>query len=497
MIRAIFFPDSFTMFFWGVVVFAMAFATASHILMNKREEPVSSVLWIFIVFTFPVAGILLYLIFGINKLFTNEEKMKLATELIRTEKRTPLHEVIRRHLEEQKKYAYRETFEGEYQKYYKMLDRLLPETVPLSGNKIELLIDGTKAYPRMLEEISRAENSIHLQSFIIMDDAVGREIFDLLEKKSKEGVKTKIIYDRFGSFKAGTRFFKVGMENLKIKPFSFFNLNRPAGIQLRNHRKLMVIDGKRAFIGGINISSDNDREFASKDKYIHDLHCFIEGPAVGEFQFSFLNDWLYVSGENISNLFREEYFPEIKTQGQSVVRVVNTGPGQCEHGTEKLFTAAATCAENYIWIITPYFIPDIPFWKMLCAASSRGVEIRLIVPKKNNHWYVQYATENLYPILIDAGVRIFEKTGPFSHAKATLVDGTWAMMGSSNCDVRSFRLNYELDFVASGGDFVEELHSQFMKEMSESQELSYQDVINGKFFHEVLRRACSLLTPIL
>ncbi len=497
MLKALFFPDSFTMFFWGVVILLMTLVTATHILMNKREEASSSVLWLFVVFTFPVVGMIFYLLFGINKIHTTGTKIRFSAELLKIEKKSHLHNVIKCHINEQRKYAWQKDFSQGYPKYCQMLDRLIPESIPLSGNSIELLIDGTKAYPKMLKEMSKAKTSIHLQSFIIMDDSVGKEIFDLLEKKSEEGVSVKVIYDRFGSLKAGRRFFQIKNKNLEIKPFSILNLSRPWAIQLRNHRKLIVIDGEKAFIGGINISNDNDSEFSRKDRYIHDLHCFIRGPAVGELQFSFLNDWLYVSGAKINELFKEKYFPQIKSYGDSVIRVLASGPGQCDHGTEKLFTTAVTTAEKQIWIMTPYFIPDIPFWKMLCAAAARDVEIKLIIPKKNNHWYVQYATENLYPILLEAGIRIFKKTGTFSHVKAMLVDGSWAVMGSSNCDVRSFKLNYELDFVASGGDFITELHSQFIKEISESEELFLSDTINEKFHHEVLQRACSLLTPIL
>ncbi len=497
MLRTVFFPDSFTMFFWGVVVLMMAVATALHILHNKREEPVSSVLWLFIVFTFPLAGIIFYLLFGVNKVYTIGERVKDAAEKLRRKRREQIHSALKRHIEVQRRYASPRISGRDYPRYCKMLDRLLPESLPLARNSVELLIDGTKAYPRMLDEISKARNSVHLQSFIIMDDAVGREIFDLLEEKSRQGVRVKVIYDRFGSLKAGHRLFKFGGGNFQTKPFSILNLSRPFAIQLRNHRKLMVIDGDRAFVGGINISSDNDDKFSAKDRYIHDLHCLIRGPAVGEFQYAFLNDWHYVSGKDIASFISDDLFPLIEPQGESTLRVVASGPGQCDNGTERIFTTAAAAAESSIWMMTPYFVPDIPFWKMLCAASARGVDIRLIVPRRNNHWYVQYATENLYPTLLDAGIRIFLKNGPFSHAKAMLVDGSWAVMGSSNCDVRSFKLNYELDFIASGGDFISVLHSQFAAEMKDSTELDISDTINRGFAREMLCRASSLLTPVL
>jgi cardiolipin synthase len=493
-------PDSLTMFFIAVVILLMSCATAVHILLNKSNEPVSATLWLFIVFSFPLAGMAVYVLLGINKVYATGEKMRMAREIIHSEKKSPVHSAIKRHLEEQKKYmANASRPETGCPEYAKMFDRILTEAVPLSGNRVELLEDGTKAYPKMLTEMSTAKSSIHLQSFIIMDDPVGREIFNLLGKKANEGVKIKIIYDRFGSLKAGIRskLFAIKNANVQVRAFSLLNLSSPWTTQLRNHRKLLVIDGEKAFVGGINISRDNDSAFAGKDRYIHDLHCFIRGPAVGELQFSFMRDWFYVTGEKISGLFKEEYFPAVEARGDSIVRVVSSGPGQYDGGTEKIFVTAAACARKYIWIMTPYFVPDISFWKMLRASSAKGVEIRIIVPQKNNHWYVQYATRSLYPNLLEAGIRIFEKKGPFSHAKAMLVDGEWAVMGSSNCDVRSFRLNYELDFIASGGDFLNILHSQFLKEISESEEILFEDVIKKSLSVEIIERACSLLTPIL
>lgn len=497
MIRKIVFADSFTMFFWGVTLFLMASATAVHILYNRREEHVSTVLWLFVVYTFPLFGIVFYILFGINKIYTTGAKIKSASDKFKIEKKRQIHPALKQHLEIQKKHAWRKSQGWEYPRYNKMLDHLLPETIPLSGNKIELLIDGTCAYPKMLKEIEKAKKHIHLQSFIIMNDQTGREILSLLEKKSKEGVKVKLIYDRFGSLKAGKNLFQMRSENFKAKPFSILNLSRPFAVQLRNHRKLLVIDGEKAFVGGINISSENDARFCTKRRYIHDLHCLIEGPSVGDLQFSFLNDWHYVSGQSFNDFLEEDFFPPLSEKENSVIRVVASGPGQCDNGTEKLFTTAALSAEKSLWIMTPYFVPDIPYWKMLCGAAAKGVDVRIIIPQKNNHWFVQYATENLFPTLLDAGIRIFLKRPPFNHAKATLIDNSWSIMGSSNCDVRSFKLNYELDFVASSGNFINTLHNQFICEMNDSDEIQLNDIVKRSFKREMLCRACSLFTPVL
>jgi len=452
--------DILTLSYFSVFVSLISCVTAIHILINKHEESVSAVTWLLVVFAFPGLGVVFYLLFGINKIYTRGLKIKLANEIILKDLHksnelsveiSTTHKALAKHLDEQHNFEFIGN-KQDYPDYCKMLDRLLPDTIPLKGNKVDLLLDGTQAYPMMLEAIRNAQSSIHLQSYIIMNDSVGKEIFDALRKRAEQGVKVKVLYDRFGSLAAFTSFFFSQFikdtPNMEIQPFSML---LPWSIQLRNHRKLIVIDGRKAFIGGINISSDNDSKAARKDKYIHDLHCYVEGPVVGELQFTFLRDWFFVTAASTSDLLKEEYFPHIDSCGESIARIVASGPGLDYLATEKVYMTATSTAKKYIWLITPYFVPDKAFLKALCNSVARGVEVRLIIPAKNNHWYIQQATNSLYQVLLESGVRIYEKSGPFSHAKAMLVDGEWAKMGSSNCDVRSFRLNFELDFIVERG----------------------------------------------
>jgi cardiolipin synthase len=493
--------DVFTTVFLIIVDIIICSFVAVHIVLNKHGEPPAAVAWLIIVVSFPIAGTLLYILFGINKMYTRGIQIKIANDLVSSHKNNPDHQPINRYLIEQTKFILKPAGQSDYPPYLMSLDRQLPDTEPLIGNRIELLLDGTKAYPKMLEEIDKAKNSIHLQSFIIMHDLVGKSILNRLEAKAAEGVKVRVIYDKFGSAKALTsflfRYFGKKIPNFEIRSFSPFNLKSPWSIQLRNHRKLLVIDGKTAFVGGINISSDNVTSIRNPYHYIHDLHCMINGPAVGEFQVSFLRDWHYVSATHPAHLFIEENFPLPEKCGDSIVRVIDTGPGQNHEAIEKVFFTAFSTAQRYVWLMTPYFVPDKPFIKMICATVARGVEVRIIVPRKNNHWYVQYATQSLFENLLESGVKIYEKEGAFSHAKAMLVDGSWAVMGSSNCDVRSFKLNFELDFAVMQGDFLDMLHSQFQKEISESGEVQFENVLNKKLSRQILENTCSLLIPVL
>jgi cardiolipin synthase len=264
---------------------------------------------------------------------------------------------------------------------------------------------------------------------------------------------------------------------------------------MRNHRKLLVIDGYTCFIGGINISADNDKTIR-KNRYIHDLHAMITGPSVGEFSYSFIKDWCYSTRSNPDSLLQDQsYFPLPITKGEAIVRSIASGPGQDFEASSKVYLAATHIATKSLWIITPYFVPDKSFIKSLCMASAKGVDVRVIIPQNNNHWYVRFATSSLYHSLLETGIHIYEKKGVFSHAKAMLVDGAWATMGSSNCDNRSFRLNYELDFVVEDTEFITALKNQFQREMKHSVEI--QTHRKKSLPRELIENICSLFAPVM
>jgi cardiolipin synthase A/B len=470
-----------------------------HIITTKHDEPASATLWIFVIIDFHIFGIFVYLILGINRIKTKGikiEKYNKSMTALRTSKgylSSFLEQLMNFHP------TLKNTPEHEYQQ---ILNRIVPGTFHVTGNSVELLIDGTIAYPKMIDAINKSQKHINLQSYIITDDKIGEKIFQALKKKANEGVKVKVLFDTIGSSKAyKSHFFKywcAESPNLEIKPYSKFNILTPYRIQLRNHRKLLVCDGKTAFVGGINISSENDINSTLKNKHIHDLHCKIEGPAVGEIQYIFLKDWSFVSKKHPLTLLTEiNYFAVPVNCGNETVRVVASGPGQAYEASKKLFFTAVTAAKKNIWIITPYFVPDTAFIQALCMLAAKNVDVRIIIPQNNNHWYVRYACRSIYNRLLQANIRIFEKTGNFSHVKAMLVDNQWATMGSSNCDIRSFRLNYELDCVIEGEDFIKKLHNQFQDELKETVEITWATRQKRRFREKLLEDICSLFTPVM
>ncbi|HBM16305.1 MAG TPA: cardiolipin synthase [Lentisphaeria bacterium] len=500
MIIDFFFAKELSFEMWLVCLIVLIMLdgiTILHILANKYDEPASAILWIFIVIDLPLLGIFFYLFLGINRLKTTAIKIDKVNKKMTDAKQEIEGGAFLSYIAGIMEFNYKSPEDS----YMSLLDRLLPNTFPTTGNSINLLEDGTSAYPKMLDAIEKTKKHIHLQSFIINDDEIGNKIFDALERKSREeGVRVKVIFDRLGSSNAYSRhFFKKwsrNNKNFEVKAFSKFNLFAPYRIQLRNHRKLLICDGKVAFIGGINISSENDATL--KAKYIHDLHCEVRGPSVGELQFAFLKDWSYVARIDPEILLEHgDYFLPPENMGESVLRVIPSGPGQSYEASKKLFMTAASMSKKSLWIITPYFVPDKSFIEAICLTAARGVDVKIIIPLNNNHWYVRYASRGIYDTIIRANIRVFEKKGMFSHAKAALIDGKWAIMGSSNCDMRSFRLNYELDFTVESGNFAYQLHRQFQKELAESQEVTYSDRLNISLYQRFLENLCSLFTPVL
>ena len=474
---------------------------AAHILLTRNDESSSALMWLIVIILLPVLGMVFYCFFGIIRIKTIGMRVRKIQVFVDSSKDKYLGRQIKSYLERLKKFI-PASGSNNYE-LDKMLDNLLPNRVPLTGNKLELLQDGTSAYPKMLEDIKNAEHCIRMQSFIIMNDPVGRKIFDALEKKAENGVDVKVQYDSFGSFKASFSYFfhrylTKNLQNLQIRPFSPFNLFAPWRIQLRNHRKLLVIDGKIAYTGGINISQENFKSNKlPRRKHIHDLHCRITGPAVAEFQMAFLKDWVYSTRSKLVPKEIPYDFPEQQKEGNSIVRVVDSGPGQNYQGSQNVFFTAAASAKKSLWILTPYFVPNRSFIKALAITAARGVDIRIIVPKNNNHPFVAQASQSFYRFLIASGIKVFEKRGVFSHAKAMLVDGEWAFMGSSNCDVRSFRLNFELDFVAEKGVFIQDLRKQFENELAASKEITLKEVNNKNIFVKLHQNFCALFAPIL
>ena len=489
-----------------------------HILFTMRDDSERASLWLILVILLPVIGIFLYLVAGISRLNTFGRRITDSVDRFLRERLIAERNELRIYHDHMEQFRQKSENTSDTMDFRTALTRIQKRNLhyfpleseqeddsfhpfgscALSGNWIELFCDGTDAYPAMLDSIRRAQKSINLQSFIFADDQVGRRILSALRERAEAGVEVNILFDKFGSLKSSWFLLRCRsgrLPNLKIKPFSHASLWTPWRIQLRNHRKLLIVDGVTAFTGGLNISQENIR---TKDHLgIHDFHCRVHGPVVGELQYAFLCDWLYASKSTPDRIFMREYFPLPEKRGNDTVRPILSGHGFFFEGTESVFFTAASTAKKSLWIITPYFVPTHDFSKALRMAAARGVDVRIIIPEINNHWYVKLASASFYESLLSDGVRIFLRKEVFSHAKAMLVDDCWTFIGSSNCDVRSFRLNFELDLLVESGSFPAVLRKQFLTELRKSEEITLSEFQKRSKVRKLAEGICALISPVL
>ena len=347
------------------------------------------------------------------------------------------------------------------------------------GNHVTLLKDGPATYRAMFAAIRKARNHINLETYIIEDDEVGRNFSDLLMEKQKQGVQVSMIYDSVGAINAPRAFFER-LEESGIRTLEFNPINPLAGknkswIDHRDHRKLLIVDGRVAFLGGINISSVYSGGSARRSKPAasgkgnsipwRDTHVQVEGPVVAEFQKLFLETWEKQKGEPLSG---GQYFPKLEEVGNEIVRAVGSAADEPYSQIYVTLVSAINSAETYSYLTNAYFVPDPQLLAALKDAAQRGVDVRIILPGRTDFWAVFHAGRSHYSALLRAGVKIYERQGALLHSKTALVDGVWSCIGSTNLDWRSFVHNNEIDAVVLGNSFAQQLRTMFEGDLNES-----------------------------
>jgi cardiolipin synthase len=493
-------PASSTALEYGLVLHLLLFlAVAIHCLLRPRE-PRSTLAWFFAVWLMPVAGALLYLLFGINRVREKgwqkheSDQTFHSNRALREQEEAPLAywRGLRHGLLTQPEGAAGLAL-------HHFLDRLAPHHPLLGGNDLCILVGAREAYPEIFQAIRSAKRHIHVQSYIIGADTIGRELMDALAERAAAGVEVRVLYDEFGSAKAVLRgFFRAyaNRPHLQVVRFTQANLfKHQFQINLRNHRKIIVVDGTIGFTGGMNFY-DVYRQRGSIQP-THDYHFRMSGPIVLELQYSFLRDWYYMTEESPARLLAPEYFPPIETAGTTPIRLLNNGPTLTETDAllDTIFTAIAG-ARRQILLVTPYFVPPPEIQRALRCAALRGVEVKLLLPARNNHPYVGYAARALYDGLLETGVRIFEQPPPLLHAKAMLVDDSIAVIGSANLDNRSLRLNYENSLIVLDASFGARLKRVILDDFALGHEIHLAHWRTRSLRQRLTENFCSLLSPV-
>jgi cardiolipin synthase A/B len=367
-----------------------------------------------------------------------------------------------------------------------------------AGNRAVLLQDGPATYKAMLTAIRGARDHINFETYIFENDDVGRAFADELIAKQKQGVQVNLIYDSVGSIGTEREFFnrigEAGSAVLEFNPVNPLQAREGWNVNQRDHRKLLVVDGRVAFLGGINISSvyssrpgsagsslsgssgsaraagpAREDTRSAKEMPWRDTQLQLEGPVVAELQKLFFQTWEKQKGEPVPP---RNYFPALGKRGNEVVRAIGSAPDEPFSLIYATLISAIRSAETEVWLANAYFVPDPQLVEALKSAAARGVDVRLLLPSKTDFWLVLHAGRRSYDELLQAGVRIHERREALLHSKTAVIDGVWSTVGSTNLDWRSFLHNQELNAVVLGQDFGTQMRAVFKRDLALSEEVT-------------------------
>jgi cardiolipin synthase A/B len=470
----------------GVLAVVVPASASAHIVLTKRN-PTAAVAWVGLVWLAPALGVVAYLLLGINRVHRRARAMRAeeaADELMA--RVTPLPAVALQAILEP---------ETAHLASIARLAGRVSERPLLAGNAASILRNGDEAYPAMLEAIRNARSTIALCTYIFDHDVAGLRFRDALIRAARRGVEVRILIDAVGArysrpsmvrelAKAGLTVARFHPELLTWK-MPYFNL--------RNHRKLLVVDGRVGFTGGMNIRHGH-LVAEGPPSPVRDLHFRFEGPVVGEFQEVFAEDWLATTGEHLKG---EGWFPPLDEVGEVVARGISDGPDVDYGKLQSILMGALASAERNVRIMTPYFVPDERLVDALGVAAMRGADVEVILPERGNLILVQWASQAYWRLVMERDVRIFLTPPPFDHSKVMTVDGGWGLVGSANWDPRSLQLNFEFNVESYDARFVQALDDH-MDELRESaRELTMAELDAKPLLPRLRDGTARLFSPLL
>lgn len=471
------------------IVMIINFVLAFTVIFLERKNASSTWAWLMVLFFIPVVGFFLYLIFGRKlsnqHIFTYDTKSKLG---IKTSVQKQLQSIRNKDFELRQKELMRYT--DLYYLHLRHNDALFTQ-----NNEVELFTNGNDKFDALFEDLKQAKDHIHLLYYIMRSDELGQKLGDILVQKAEEGVEVRVLYDDLGSRGLGRRYIRR-LKEAGAQVEGFFPPKIPKinfKINFRNHRKLAIIDGKVGYIGGFNIGD----EYLGKSKkfgYWRDTHLRVYGEAVASMQSRFILDWNQASRNDI--LYHDRYY-DVDSTGDVGVQIVSSGPDsdweQIKYGYIKMILSA----KDYIYVQTPYFIPDESLMDALRIAALSGVRVKVMIPNKPDHPFVYWATLSYVGELLEAGAEAYIYQKGFLHAKTIVIDGKIASVGTANIDVRSFRLNFEANAFLYDKTFAGELVKVFHQDIKNSSQITEKLYKERSLIIKFKESVSRLLSPIL
>jgi cardiolipin synthase len=447
------------------------------VLLTKKD-PTSAVAWCLLVLLLPLVGALLFWAFGYNYLLRRMRHERFSRALFRERTLRALGEEPAPDPADLGRIA--------------MRVKAFP---PTPGNAVTLYHDTNQAFPALLQAVEAARHHVHLEFFILRSDPTGEALFELLANKAKEGVEVRLLYDAMGCLHLKRRSLEPLLDaGGRVAAFLPLNPIRSLiRVTLRNHRKIVVIDGRVSFTGGMNIGD----EYLGRSKrlgYWRDSFLRLEGPAAGHLQRVFCEDWEFATRDTLGG---GVYFPEPPPCGPSAVQVAASGPDQEVNTIREIYFAAVLAATERLWIASPYLIPDAGLFDALRLARVRGVDVRVLSLARPDHYVSYYAGRYFSAELLAMGVKVYQYQKGMMHSKLMLVDGRWAMVGSANLDNRSLHLNFEVGCALHDPALVADLEAAFERDLLDATPLDREVLDRRSLAGRVLDNACRLMAPTL
>ncbi len=464
-----------------IVAYLLTWLAIPHVLLSKKR-PTATLAWVWAIIAVPFGGPIVYFMFGADRM--QRKRLRKAARLGMLRHRTS--RLVKQRVEELP------PAESDLVRVLTNITRIPPST----ADSVRLLIDSTAFYPALREQILAAKHHIHVEFFIWREDEYGREFRDLLADAARRGVCVRLLLDQIGCFGLRRSFFAPLIE--AGGQFSwFYSLplwRHSRFMNLRNHRKLQIIDGRVGFVGGMNMG----RECAGEDPSLgawRDAQMEVRGPVVNTLQEMFSEDWFFATNE----VFAGDAYHTAweRNPNAHVVQVIAGGPDLPREPIPKSIVALIGASRKRLWLTTGYFVPDDLFLTALQLCAARGVDVRLLVSAKTDHPYLLEIGRSFYEDLLEWGVRVFEYSEGINHKKCMLLDEEWLMVGSANSDNRSMRLNFELNLLAHAPEQAQKLEDLLCREFAMSKEIHLDEFSKRPLWRRLLEAALRPLAPML
>jgi cardiolipin synthase len=470
--------------FWPHAVALLTLLSAglasAHAVLHKRDTR-AAVLWIGVIWLLPLLGPVLYLLLGINRVRRKAQILRGAAGRVQgpapPESQAGLR-VEAAHL-------------GQLSKAVKRIVRH-----PLTaGNKVEPLVNGDEAYPAMLAAIGEARKTIALSTYIFDNDPNGLRFVEALRQAVERGVQVRVLIDAAGTHYSVPSIVHA-LHRARVPVGRFLPTMAPwrlMSMNLRLHRKIMVVDGRIGFTGGMNLREGN--LVAQNPRHpVRDLHFRLEGPVVAQLQEALANDWGFAAGESLTGA---DWFPALEARGGVLARAIPDGPDADFEKLRWTMLAALSCARDSVKIVTPYFLPENTLVSALNLAALRGVRVEILLPARSNLPYVDWASRAMWWQVLQYGCKIWLGPPPFDHSKLMLVDGQWSLVGSGNWDTRSLRLNFEFNLECYCPELAKSLDEIFQSKLQGARQVTKEEVDSRSVAVKLRDGVTRLLSPFL